>query len=219
MEKYHEAFKKMLRIVVLFNTNYSKESDVEDISDDCLIEFINEINNDSFEKIILEIENTEIRNMKWENRKDLKLKKIIDFVYLSLMDFPNNKFEIKAVPTKEFFSNVRDLIYGGYVIHHSHVSGQMIGYAHDFCNKKIRENQTLIPVFAHNLFSFDFIFVVKGIRLCVRKTKQFNIGETNLTNVQYANIGNQVKFIDTIKYYQQSLSALAKNVKEWKRKT
>ena len=196
MEKYHEAFKKMLRIVVLFNTNYSKESDVEDISDDCLIEFFNEINNDSFEKIILEIENTEIRNMKWENRKDLKLKKIIDFVYLSLMDFSNNKFEIKAVPTKEFFSNVRDLIYGGYVIHHSHVSGQMIGYAHDFCNKKIRENQTLIPVFAHNLFSFDFIFVVKGIRLSVRRTKQFNIGETNLTNVQYANIGNQVKFID-----------------------
>ena len=219
MEKYHEAFKKMLRVVVLLNTNYSKESDVEDISDDCLIEFINEINNDSFEKIILEIENTEIRNMKWENRKDLKLKKIIDFVYLSLMDFPNNKFEIKAVPTKEFFPNVRDLICGGYVIHHSHMSGQMIGYTHDFCNKKIRQNQTLIPVFAHNLFSFDFIFVVKGIRLCVRRTNQFNIGETNLTNVQYANIGNQVKFIDTIKYYQKSLSALAKNVKEWKKKT
>ena len=32
----------MLRIVVLLNTNYSKKSDVEDISDDCVIEFINE---------------------------------------------------------------------------------------------------------------------------------------------------------------------------------
>ena len=44
LEKYHQAFKKMLRIVVLLNTNYAKGSDVEDISDDCMIEFINKIN-------------------------------------------------------------------------------------------------------------------------------------------------------------------------------
>ena len=60
----------MLRIVVLLNTNYLKESDVEDISDNCMTEFINEINIDSFEEIFLEIKNTEIRNMKWEKRKD-----------------------------------------------------------------------------------------------------------------------------------------------------
>ena len=110
--------------------------------------------------------------MKWENRKDLKLNKIISFVYLSLMDFPDNKFEIKAVPAKEFFCSVKGLIYGAYVIHHSHVSGQIIGYAHD------------------NLFSFCFFFVVKGVSLCVWRPKQFNIGGTNLTNVQYANISN-----------------------------
>ena len=34
LEKYEASFKKMLRIVVLLNTNYSKERDVEDISDD-----------------------------------------------------------------------------------------------------------------------------------------------------------------------------------------
>ena len=110
------------------------------------------------------------------------------------------------------------MIYGGYVIHYSHVSGQIIGYAHDFCNKKIGKNQTLIPAFAHNLFSFDFFFVVKGVRFCVWRTKQFKIGGKNLTNVPYANIGNQVKFINTIKYYHQSLSALAKNVNEMEKK-
>ena len=51
------------------------------------------------------------------------------------MNFPQNKFEIKAVVTKEFFNNVRDLIYGGYLIHHSHVTGEIIGYAHDFAIK------------------------------------------------------------------------------------
>ena len=74
------------------------------------------------------------------------------------MDFPDNKFEIKSVVTKYFFRNVRDLIYGGYVIHHSHVTGKVIGYAHDFCNKKIRENHNLIPAFAHNLFILTFSF-------------------------------------------------------------
>ena len=42
-------------------------------------------------------------------------------------------------------------------------------------------------------------------------TKQLYIGGTNLTNIQYANIGLQVKFIDTMKYYQQSLSSPVKS--------
>ena len=75
----------------------------------------------------------------------------------------------------------------------------------------MRENQNLIPAFAHNLFSFDFFFVVKG-RCLANKTAE-HCGN-NLTNFQYANIGCQVKFIDTIKYYQQSLSSLAKNANE-----
>ena len=40
----------------------------------------------------------------------------------------------------------------------------------------------------------------------------------NLTNVQYANICNEVKFIDTIKYYQQFLSSLVKNASEVEKK-
>ena len=87
--------------------------------------------------------------------------------------------------------------------------GKIVGYAQDFCNKKLKENQNTIPVLAHNLFRFDFSFVVKGLRLCVWRTKNLNIGGRNLTDVQYANIGNQVKFIDTTKFYQQSLSSLA----------
>ena len=82
------------------------------------------------------------------------------------MDIPDNKFDIKTV-TKDFLNNVRDLIYGGYIIDHSHVTGEVTGYARKFCNEKIRENHNLILVFAHNLFSFDFLFVVKGMTLCL----------------------------------------------------
>ena len=45
--------------------------------------------------------------------------------------------------------------------------------------------------------------------MCIWKTKQFSFGGNNLTNLNYRNIGDQVKFIDTLKYYQQSLPALA----------
>ena len=99
----------MLRIVVLSNTNCSKESDVEDISDFCIIEFINEYGFENFEDLFLEIKKTQVKNTKWEDRKDFKLNKIITFVYSSIMEFPPNKLEIKTVVTKEFFNNVTDL--------------------------------------------------------------------------------------------------------------
>ena len=34
------------------------------------------------------------------------------------------------------------------------------------------------------------------------------MGGTNLTNVNYANIRNQIKIIDTLKYYQTTLAGL-----------
>ena len=89
-----------LQIVVLLNTSYSNESDVEDISDDCISEFVNEMNFDSFSNLFLEVENTEIKIMKWENRKNMKLNKLTTFVYCSIMDFPENKFEMNTVVTK-----------------------------------------------------------------------------------------------------------------------
>ena len=101
-----------------------------------------------------------------------------------------------------------NLMFGNVAVHHSHVTGKIIRYAHDFCNKNPRQTQNLIPVFAHNLFSFNFFFVIKGIRFCAWQTKQLNIRGSNLTNAQYANIGSQGKFIVTIKYDQQSLASL-----------
>ena len=58
---------------------------------------------DNFNNLYLKIENTQIKNLKLENRRDVKINKIITFVYGSLMDFPNNKFEFKTVVTKIFY--------------------------------------------------------------------------------------------------------------------
>ena len=55
-------------------------------------------------------------------------------------------------------------------------------------------------------------FLLKGIRAGVWRTKDFNIGGKNSTNIGFAGIGNQVMFIDTIKYFEQSLEVLASNL-------
>ena len=59
------------------------------------------------------------------------------------------------------------------------------------------------------MFGFDFFFFLKGIRLGSWRTTNISIGATNLVNINFANIANQVKFVDTSKYYQQSISVLA----------
>ena len=98
------------------------------------------------------------------------------------------------------------------MIHHSHITGEIIGYAHGFCNRKVRENKNKISVITHNLFGFDFFFFLKGIRLSAWKSNKLAISGSNLTQINYANISERVKFIDTMKYYQQSLAKLAESM-------
>ena len=52
--------------------------------------------------------------------------------------------------------------------------------------------------------SFDMFFLIKGFRATASNTKDVNIGGKNLTN-----IGCETKFIDTLKYYQNSLVQVA----------
>ena len=74
------------------------------------------------------------------------------------------------------------------------------------------ENKSKISAIAHNLFRFDFFFVLEGIRAGVWRTKDISIGEKNASNINYVSIGNQIMFIDTIEYFQQSLGVLACNL-------
>ena len=64
----------------------------------------------------------------------------------------------------------------------------------------------------HNLFRFDFFFLLKGLRSSVWKTRDIAIGRKNPTDINFANIGNQVQFLDTIKCFQQSLAGLASSL-------
>ena len=99
------------------------------------------------------------------------------------------------------------------------MTGKILGFAHEFCNQKVKENYYTIPVLAHNQFRFDFFLLLKGLRPTVWGTKDISIGGRNPLNVNFALIRDQVKFINSVKYFQQSLSSIAKSMTDKKEKT
>ena len=94
-----------------------------------------------------------------------------------------------------------------------------MGYAHDFCNMKVRENQNQFPCIAHSFFGFDMFFLIKGIRHSVWGRKDVNIVGTGLTNISFVSISTQVKFIDTMKHFMTSLGQLANTLDGVEKKT
>lgn len=73
----------------------------------------------------------------------------------------------------------------------------------------MKENKNEIPIIAHNLFGFDMYYFIKGYVASVWCSKEKKIGGSNLTHKNFSNITGEIKFIDTLKYYQKSLAELA----------
>ena len=134
------------------------------------------------------------------------------------MDFPKCDLMFETITTKGFFEIVYRIFNVKIHLHHSHVTGKIYDYAHNFCNWKVKENQLECSCIAHNYFGFDFYFTLKGIWLSCWQTEEINIDGTNLTNINFANIGSQVKFIDTMKYFQVSLAKIASTTTEEEKK-
>ena len=61
-------------------------------------------------------------------------------MYISAINFlPTDKVKGDFPMSENFLSNMIAITKDQRVIHHSHVTGQIIGYAYDFCNEKIRK--------------------------------------------------------------------------------
>ena len=156
-----------------------------------------------------------IKKIKISAKQDEKISRenAITFLYQHAIHFLKNENINVDIPiSNKFLSNMIAIYENKKTIHHSHVTGEIIGYAHDFCNQKVKKNYYTIPVFAHNQFRSDFFLVLKGLRPTVWRTQDISIGRRNPSNVNFAIIRNQVKFIDTVKYFQQSLGNLANSM-------
>ena len=66
-----------------------------------------------------------------------------------------------------------------------------------------------IPYVAHNFFGFDLFYFMKTYIASVWCSKELNIGGNNLTHANYGNISSEIKLIDSLKFYPQSLRKLS----------
>ena len=67
------------------------------------------------------------------------LDKIIAFLYSILVKFCKTN-KIKGIPMpKNFIENLKGIMKNRTHVHHSHITGETIGYAHSYYNQKVRE--------------------------------------------------------------------------------
>ena len=93
------------------------------------------------------------------------------------------------------FRNVHRLLKFKTHLHHSHITGEILGYTHDIWNWTVHENKSQVATITHNLFGFDKFFLIKEYRATVWGMKHLNIGGTNLTHINYGYIGGEIKYI------------------------
>ena len=100
-------------------------------------EFCKSVNQEADDEIIEKIKKN--KTTKEDENKATK-EKALCLMYISAINFlPTDKVKGDFPMSENFLSNMIAITKDQRVIHHSHVTGQIIGYAHDFCNEKFRK--------------------------------------------------------------------------------
>ena len=141
---------------------------VEDLND--CYSTLNELREDIY--------HVSVPKKKCSSKNTLFSEKIIALLYSTMVSFCRTD-KVKGIPlAKNFIENVRETL------------NNTIGYSHSYCNHKGRENYFKVLVVAHNLFRFDFFFLLKGLRTAVWRTKDIKIGGKYLTYMNFSIIAN-----------------------------
>ena len=218
IDNYFITFVKFLKIVIYLQNALNCHDKRDECLDEELLEFCCEecADSENFDDIKSEIKDTEIKSNRKSKTSRFTLQTYA-FAYYKIMDFPHNiKYGNSVLITQDFFENIQRIIIVKIHPHHSHSTGETLGYAHGFCYLKVRENQSSFSSWAHTFFKFDMFFLLKGIRFSVWNTKDLNIGENGL--IDFASLRSQVKFVDSVKYFLTSLGKLASSLDKTEKK-
>ena len=207
LAEYYVLYKKVVSLVSQLQ-NIQQLTDLSDLSDE-VVKILQDLDssNESIQQPKNNIDKIEVKNSPGSRIPRFYLR-LMTYVYQICVDFPPTNYLYDTMTTKYFFKHLYRLIKSKIHLHHSHVTGEIIGYTHDFCNQTVRESKAKVTVIAHNLMKFDAFYVIKGFRAPVWQTKNITMAGNNITNLNFMSIGNEIKFIDSLKYYQQSLSNL-----------
>ena len=89
------------------------------------------------EELISKFDSAETKNI-IKSTNDRKIRrsnlKLYSFVYDVMTDFPSSNVMYDTITTNNFFRRLHQLIKVKVHLHHSHITGNILGYVHDFCN-------------------------------------------------------------------------------------
>ena len=121
--------------------------------------------------------------MLFQRHMEMFLNLILKFMLISMVIyclFQKAKLITKQLLPKKFFLHVHRLVREKAHLHHSHITGKILDYAHDFCNLAYVEKCTPeIPFVVHNYFGFDLFYYMKAYIASACCPKQLDIGGTN----------------------------------------
>ena len=183
LQSYYETFQKFIHISIglismlnHYNKNVTLNYEVQ--------EFIQDIfNDDSFDDIKNHIMKTETKNaLSTSYKKVPKFNfKIYAFLYGKLVRFPKSDIQYETFIAKKNLTHAPRLIKMKVHLHHSHITGNIIGYSHDFCNATaVEKTSPDIPVIVHNLLGFDLYYFIKGYIASAWCSKSLNIAGNNV---------------------------------------
>ena len=196
LESYYEIFEEYILICIgllaLLNNfhrhDFINVATEEFVEDKFAGEEISEIKNATNKTEIKNVLSTTYRNVPKINLK------VYAYVYDKLFCFPRSDLDYETVTTSKICSNINRLIRDKFHLHHSHITGKIFDYAHDFCNTTLVETTTSeIPFVAHNFFGFDLFYYMKAHIASAWCSKELNIAGNNLTQVNYGNISGEIK--------------------------
>ena len=96
--------------------------------------------------------------------------------------FPSLTFPLQILISWNFQQDIYFFLTEKIHLYYSYLTEKIHGFAHNFCNWKVRLTDTFISI-AQKFFGFDFHLMFKGIRLSVSKARNLSIGGTNLIKI------------------------------------
>ena len=135
-EKYSDTIYRLLEYYPLFE----KALDDGDICDE-VRNFLAEDLDDCYstlKELKDDIMYASVTKKAFSSRKISFSEKLLPFLYSSMIKFSRTD-KVKGIPlSKNFIENFKGIMTNTIQIHQLHITGKIIGYAHSFCNAKVR---------------------------------------------------------------------------------
>ena len=162
-ENYEEILRRPIEFYPLFESALQDGKICYEVRDF----WLEDLNNcySTFQDLREEINHISIPKKRFASKKALFSEKLIAFLYSGMVNFCKTDKVKEIILSQKFIENIIAILENTHCIHHSHITGEIKGYAYSLCNEKARENYFKIPVVTHNLFRFDFFFFTERFKV------------------------------------------------------